>query len=37
MKFRLRLGFLGYILGSIKSLGNTLSADHFGSELISRY
>ena len=37
MNFGLRLGFLGHILGFIKSLGSTHDADHFGSNLISHY
>ena len=35
--FGLRLGFLDHILGSIKSLGSTHGADHFGSDSISRH
>ena len=37
MDFGLRLGFLDDILGSIKSLGSTHAADHFGSNSISRH
>ena len=37
MGIRLRLGLLDDILGSIKSLGSTHVADHFGSNLISRH
>jgi len=37
MDFGLKLGFLGYILDSIKLLCSTYGADHFGSDLISRY
>ena len=36
-EFGLRLGFLGHILGFIKSLGSKHGTNNFGSDLISHY
>ena len=37
MDFGLRLGFLDHILSSIKSLGSTHGANHFGNDSISHH